>query len=74
MKDNPGVLLSTILVGNNLVNVAAAAIATSIAIEIFHENAIGIAIGVATFLILIFGDILPKSIGNNNNGSLRMNR
>ena len=67
LKDNPGVLLSTILVGNNLVNVAAAAIATSIAIEIFHENAIGIAIGVATFLILIFGDILPKSIGNNNN-------
>lgn len=67
LKDNPEVLLSTILVGNNLVNTAAAAIATSIAIEIFHENAIGIATGVATFFILIFGDITPKSIGANNN-------
>jgi len=66
LKDNPEVLLSTILVGNNLVNTAAAAIATSIAIEIFHDNAIGIAIGVATFFILIFGDITPKSIGANN--------
>lgn len=67
LKDNPEALLSTILVGNNLVNTAAAAIATSIAIEIFHENAIGIATGVATFFILIFGDITPKSIGANNN-------
>jgi len=66
LKDNPEVLLSTILVGNNLVNTAAAAIATSIAIEIFHDNAIGIATGVATFFILIFGDITPKSIGANN--------
>ncbi|MBI2650274.1 HlyC/CorC family transporter [Candidatus Woesearchaeota archaeon] len=67
LKDNPEVLLSTILIGNNLVNTAAAALATSIAIEVFHDNAIGIATGVATFFILIFGDILPKSIGTNNN-------
>ena len=67
LKDNPEVLLSTVLVGNNLVNTAAAVIATSIAIEIFHENAISIATGVATFFILIFGDITPKSIGANNN-------
>lgn len=67
LKDNPEALLSTILIGNNLVNTAAAAIATSIAIGIFHANAIGIAIGVSTFLILIFGDITPKSIGANNN-------
>lgn len=66
LKDNPEVLLSTVLIGNNLVNTAAAAIATSIAIGIFHENAIGIATGVATFFILIFGDITPKSIGSNN--------
>ena len=67
LKDNPEVLLSTVLIGNNIVNTAAAAIATSIAIEIFHDNAIGIATGVATFFILIFGDITPKSIGTNNN-------
>ena len=67
LKDNPEVLLSTILIGNNIVNTAAAALVTSIAIEIFHDNAIGIATGVATFFILIFGDIAPKSIGAHNN-------
>lgn len=67
LKDNPEALLSTVLVGNNLVNTAAAAITTSIAIEILHDNAIGIATGIATFLILVFGDIIPKSIGANNN-------
>lgn len=67
LKDNPEALLSTILIGNNIVNTAAAAIATSIALQIFEHNAIGIATGVATFLILIFGDITPKSIGTNNN-------
>ena len=67
LKDNPELLLSTILIGNDLANTAAAAIATSIAIEIFKHNAIGIAVGVATFLILIFGDITPKSLGANNN-------
>ena len=67
LKDQPEVLLSTILIGNNLVNTAAAAIATSISLRIFEYNAIGIATGAATFLILIFGDITPKSIGSNNN-------
>ena len=67
LKDNPEILLSTILIGNNLVNTAAAAIATSIALQMFQHNAIGIATGFATFLILIFGDITPKSIGANNN-------
>ena len=67
LKDNPEVLLPTILIGNNLLNTAAAALATSIAIELVQDNAIGIATGVATFFILIFGDIVPKSIGTNNN-------
>src|SRR3989338_9094798 len=67
LKDNPELLLSTILIGNNLVNTAAAALATSIALNLFENNAIGIATGAATFLILIFGDVTPKSIGTNNN-------
>ena len=70
LRDNPEILLSTILIGNNLVNTAAAAITTSISIRLLQSNAIGIAIGVATFLILIFGDITPKSIGANNNETL----
>ncbi|HLC50620.1 MAG TPA: hemolysin family protein [Candidatus Nanoarchaeia archaeon] len=66
LKDNPDILLSTILIGNNLANVGASAITTSIALQLFHSNAIGIATGIATFLVLIFGDLTPKSIGANN--------
>ncbi len=57
-------LLTTILIGNNLVNIAASAIATSVAIEIFGSSGVGIATGVVTLLILIFGEITPKSYGN----------
>ncbi len=57
-------LLATILIGNNLVNIAASAIATSLAIEIFGSSGVGIATGVVTLIVLIFGEITPKSIGN----------
>jgi len=61
VKENPYKSLTTILICNNLVNVAAAAIATAIALGIFKHNAIAIATGVTTFLILVFGEITPKS-------------
>ena len=48
MKDDPHRLLSTILIGNNLVNVSAAALATSITIELVTSNAVGIATGIMT--------------------------
>jgi CBS domain containing-hemolysin-like protein len=67
MKDDPHRLLSTILIGNNLVNVGASAIATAIAIGLVANHAVGIAIGIMTFLILIFGEIFPKSIATRNN-------
>jgi len=67
LKDDPVIFLSTLLITNNLVNTAAAAITTAIALDYFRSNAIGISIGIATFLILVFGDIIPKSIGANNN-------
>ena len=67
MKDDPHKLLSTILIGNNLVNVGSSAMATSIAITTFHFNAVGIATGVMTLLILVFGEIFPKSIATRNN-------
>ena len=62
LKDNNQRLLITILIGNNLVNITASSIATSIAIQIFQSNAIGIAVGIMTILILIFGEIVPKNI------------
>jgi putative hemolysin len=67
MKDDPHRLLSTILIGNNLVNVGAAALATAIAIELMADHAVGIATGLMTALILIFGEIIPKSIATRNN-------
>jgi CBS domain containing-hemolysin-like protein len=67
MKDDPHRLLSTILIGNNLVNVGAAALATAIMIELVASNAVGIATGVMTALILVFGEIIPKSIATRNN-------
>jgi CBS domain containing-hemolysin-like protein len=67
MKADPHRLLSTILIGNNLVNIGASAIATAITIDLFESHAVGIATGVMTFLILIFGEIFPKSIATRNN-------
>lgn len=62
LKEDSHRLLSTLLIGNNLVNVGASAIATSIAIGIFGNIGIGIATGTMTLIILIFGEITPKSI------------
>jgi len=67
MKDDPHRLLSTILIGNNVVNVGASALATAITLNLVASNAVGIATGVMTFLILIFGEIFPKSIATRNN-------
>ncbi|NOX32523.1 MAG: HlyC/CorC family transporter [Deltaproteobacteria bacterium] len=67
MKEDSHTLLTTILIGNNLVNIGASAIATSIAISTFKSNAVGIATGIMTMLILIFGEIFPKSFANHNN-------
>lgn len=55
-------MLTTILIGNNVVNIAATSIMTVLVIRLFGDQAIGIASGVLTLLVLIFGEITPKSI------------
>ncbi len=67
MKDNPHRLLSTVLIGNNVVNVGAAALATSITIQLIPNYAVGLATGVMTLMILVFGEVLPKSVATRNN-------
>jgi CBS domain containing-hemolysin-like protein len=62
LKTNPARMLITILIGNNVVNIAASAIATVLATEWFGHIGPGIAVGVLTILILIFGEITPKSL------------
>lgn len=54
--------LTTILVGNNLVNIAATALVTELATKAFGSAGVGYATGVMTFLILFFGEITPKSL------------
>ena len=61
LKDRPRKLLNTILIGNNLVNIGASVFATTVAIDVFGDNIIGIVTGVMTFMILLFGEIIPKS-------------
>ena len=57
LKESPEHLLTTILIGNNIVNVAAAALATSIAIKMFGDVGIGVATGFVTIILLVFGEI-----------------
>ncbi len=67
MKEDPHRLLSTILIGNNVANVGSAALATAVALRIFPDKAVGIATVLMTLLILVFGEILPKSFATRNN-------
>lgn len=62
LKTNPSRMLITILIGNNVVNIAASAMATVLATEWLGHIGPGIAVGVLTILILIFGEITPKSL------------
>lgn len=66
LVDNPSKLLGAILVGNNLVNIGASALATSISMKAFGSKGVGIATGAMTILVLIFGEITPKSLAAEN--------
>lgn len=67
LKSNPQRLLITILIGNNLVNIAAASMATIIVNNLLGSSVIGITTGVMTFIILVFGEITPKSVSIKHN-------
>ena len=60
--DNKPKMLSAILVGNNLVNISASSLTTTLIISLFGNAAVGIATGILTLLILIFGEITPKTL------------
>ena len=61
LKNKTSDVLTAVLIGNNLVNVLAASIATFIALRIFGEIGVSIATGIMTFFILVFGEITPKN-------------
>lgn len=62
VTENQGKMLSAILIGNNIVNISASSLATTLAIRIFGSMGAGIATGILTLLILIFGEISPKTM------------
>lgn len=61
LKNNPKKTLATILVGNNIVNITASALATMLAIRVFGEVGTGLATGVMVLIVLVFGEVTPKS-------------
>ena len=62
VTDNKPKMLSAILIGNNIVNLSASSLATTVAIHVWGSYGAGIATGILTFLILIFGEIMPKTM------------
>lgn len=60
--ENSGKMLSAILIGNNIVNISTSSIATVLAIDLIGNTGAGVATGVVTLLILIFGEITPKTM------------
>lgn len=71
--DNYSTALSTILIGNNLVNILISSLGTIVAIDVFGEDLGPIyATVILTIVLLIFGEILPKTLGNKYNYSLSL--
>jgi len=60
--EQQGKMLSAILIGNNLVNISASSLMTTLTIKLFGNKAVGIATGILTLLVLVFGEITPKTL------------
>ncbi len=66
LKSDPRSFLITVLIGNNLVNIGAASLATVVFSHYFNSAVIGVTTAVMTTLVLIFGEIVPKSFATSN--------
>ena len=64
MREDSSRLLTTVLIGNNIVNISASSLATTLAIKLFGSKAVGYTTGLLTLFILIFGEITPKNAAN----------
>jgi Mg2+/Co2+ transporter CorB len=62
LLERPEKLIGLILLGNNFVNILASSLATVIALELWGEGAIAIAAGVLTLVVLVFGEVTPKTL------------
>lgn len=62
LVENPSKMLSAILIGNNIVNISASALATTYTTEVFGSKFIGVTTGMLTLVVLLFGEITPKTL------------
>ena len=60
-QQRPHRVLVTILIGNNAVNIGISALATKLAIDMFGDHGLGLAVGVMTLAVLVFGEVTPKT-------------
>lgn len=72
LQNEPSRMLSAILIGNNVVNIAASSLMTSLAIDLWGNTGVGIATGIMTLLVLIFGEITPKTLAAQNSEKLAL--
>jgi len=72
LKAKPQRLLITILIGNNVVNIGASALATSIIFEISRSYAVSITTGIMTLIILVFGEITPKTLATKHSEQISL--
>ncbi len=72
LYDDYGKVLSTILIGNNIVNIAAASLATVLFVEYFGDAGVTISTAVITIVVLIFGEISPKTLAKESPESFSM--
>lgn len=72
LHDNMQATISTILIGNNIVNIAASSIATILFTNIFHQNGALVSTVVMTVFVLIFGEVIPKTIAQYKNKSVAL--
>ena len=70
LAENYDRMLSTILIGNNLVNIALSSLTTVMATNLFGDAGVAVATGITTLVILTFGEILPKSWAKENSERL----
>ena len=64
LKSNPSRMTSSVNLGNTLVNVSSSVLAADVAIKLLGNQGVGVAIGIMTFVILVFGEIFPKTYSN----------
>lgn len=72
LSEKPSEILTTILIGNNFVNIFVASLATTIAQRYLESDAISYSVGITTVLILIFGEIIPKTFARNHSERLAL--